>query len=204
MSQCHRRTQGMFALPLTRRTSNEAVWNKMFKGCERSLIDTEFETVCRRTDWPLATIVISLYYNKSFAWMFKLFDWYIFHEYKIKSTTQNPVALACMCEIGFCTYSQLCLSRSRISRISPTCKSKVYTRHLSFIFYCFLPHISRIFSKSKLFLQSQEIRLRQSWLYIERFVKANSWEPKCTNHATSGHIHMAILSLVGKTHTHSH
>ena len=59
-------------------------------------------------------------------------------------------------------YSQLCLSRSRISRISP--KSKVYTRHLSFIFYCFLPHRSKIFSRSKLFLQSQEIRLRQSWL----------------------------------------
>ena len=66
-------------------------------------------------------------------------------------------------------YSQLCLSRSRISRISP--KSKVYTRHLSFIFYCFLPHISRIFSKSKLFLQSQEIWLRQSWLYVCSFVK---------------------------------
>ena len=61
-------------------------------------------------------------------------------------------------------YSQPCLSRSRISRISP--KSKVYTRHHSFIFYCFLPHISRIFSKSKLFLQSQEIRLRQGWLYM--------------------------------------
>ena len=64
-------------------------------------------------------------------------------------------------------YSQLCLSQSRISRISPM--SKVYTRHLSFIFYCFLPHISRIFSKSKLFLQSQEIRLRQSWLYNNFF-----------------------------------
>ena len=61
-------------------------------------------------------------------------------------------------------YSQPCLSRSRISRILP--KSKVYTRHHSFIFYCFLPHISRIFSKSKLFLQSQEIRLRQGWLYL--------------------------------------
>ena len=63
-------------------------------------------------------------------------------------------------------YSQLCISRTHISRISP--KSKVYTRHLSFIFYCFLPHISWIFSKSKLFLQSQDIWLRQSWLYIYR------------------------------------
>ena len=61
-------------------------------------------------------------------------------------------------------YSEPCLSRSRISRISP--KSKVYTRHHSFTFYCFLPHISQIFSKSKLFLQSQEIRLRQGWLYF--------------------------------------
>ena len=26
--------------------------------------------------------------------------------------------------------------------------------------------MSRIFSKSKLFLQSQQIRLRQSWLYV--------------------------------------
>ena len=57
-------------------------------------------------------------------------------------------------------YSQLCLTRSRIIRILP--RSKVYTKHLSFILYCFLPRISRFFSKSKLFLQSQEIRLRQS------------------------------------------
>ena len=61
-------------------------------------------------------------------------------------------------------YSQPCLSRSRISQISP--KSKVYTRNHSFIFYCCLPHISRIFSESKLFFESQEIRLRQGWLYI--------------------------------------
>ena len=38
---------------------------------------------------------------------------------------------------------------------------------LFFIFYCFLPHISQIFSKSKSFLQSQWIRLRQSWLYFQ-------------------------------------
>ena len=66
-------------------------------------------------------------------------------------------------DLTITTYSQLCLTRSRIIRILP--RSKVYTKHLSFIFYCFLPHISRFFSKSKLFLQSQEIRLRQSWLY---------------------------------------
>ena len=44
-------------------------------------------------------------------------------------------------------------------------KWKVYLSPIFFIFYCFLPHISGIFSKPKLFLQSQWIRLRQSWLY---------------------------------------
>ena len=67
-------------------------------------------------------------------------------------------AWCCCCVFFILLYSQLCLSWSRISRISP--KSKVYTRHLSFILYCFLPHIIRILSKSNLFLQSQEIRLR--------------------------------------------
>ena len=41
-------------------------------------------------------------------------------------------------------YSQPCLSRSRICWISP--KSKVYTKHHSFTFYCFLPRIIQIFS----------------------------------------------------------
>ena len=71
-------------------------------------------------------------------------------------------------------YSQPCLSRSRISQISP--KSKVYTRYHSFIFYCFLPHISRIFYKSKLVLQSQEIRLRQGWLYVTKYSVEFHWQ----------------------------
>ena len=73
--------------------------------------------------------------------------------------------------------STLPKSKSHLSQISPN--SKVYTRHLSFIFYCFLPHISQIFSKSKLFLQSQEIRLRQSWLYFHlihcSFIFSHGW-----------------------------
>ena len=52
-------------------------------------------------------------------------------------------------------YSQLCLSRIRLSRSSPKA-------HLSL----FSIVISGFFSKSKLFLQSQWIRLRHSWLYI--------------------------------------
>ena len=41
-------------------------------------------------------------------------------------------------------------------------KSKVYFKSSFLYFYRFRPHISQIFSKSKLFLQSQWIRLRQS------------------------------------------
>ena len=41
------------------------------------------------------------------------------------------------------------------------------------IFYCFKSHISRLFSKSKLFLQSQWIRLGQSWLYYETLTLVN-------------------------------
>ena len=35
-----------------------------------------------------------------------------------------------------------------------------------YILLGFSPHISQIFSKSMLFLQSQQIWLRQSWLYL--------------------------------------
>ena len=58
-------------------------------------------------------------------------------------------------------YSQLCLSEICM-RQSP--KLNVYSSPLFFIFYCFWPYISWIFCKSKLFLQSQRIRLRQSYL----------------------------------------
>ena len=40
--------------------------------------------------------------------------------------------------------------------------SKAFSSPLFFIFYCFLTHMSPIFSKSKVFHQSQWIRLRQS------------------------------------------
>ena len=52
------------------------------------------------------------------------------------------------------------------------CQWKTLTKRLMkcppvfYIFDCFVPHISLIFSRSKLFLQSQWIQLRQSWLYI--------------------------------------
>ena len=54
----------------------------------------------------------------------------------------------------------------KVAYVEQLCKSKVYSSPLFFIFYCFLPHISGIFCKSKSFLQSQWIRLRQSWLYF--------------------------------------
>ena len=84
-------------------------------------------------------------------------------------------------------YSQLCLSRSRISQISP--KSKVYTRHLSINFCCFLPHISRIFCKSKLFLQSQEIRLR--YLAVVYWI-----EPLTLNQRVPGSIPVRTSALL--------
>ena len=59
-----------------------------------------------------------------------------------------------------CSYSQLCLSRIRRSRIIAQVEGLFKSSSLYFL--CFLPHISRIFSKSKQFLQSQWIRLRQS------------------------------------------
>ena len=64
------------------------------------------------------------------------------------------------------TYSQLCLSRIRISCIIAYVKGQFkfsFLYHLLFL----TPHKSNfwIFSKSKLFLQCQWIQLRQSWLY---------------------------------------
>ena len=65
--------------------------------------------------------------------------------------------------LGFWNYSQLCLGRILISRI--IAKVEGLFKSSSLYILLFLTLISRIFSKSMLFLQSQQIRLRQSWLY---------------------------------------
>ena len=56
-------------------------------------------------------------------------------------------------------YSQLCLSQISIhvSHIITYLKLKAHSSSLFFIFYCFWPHISQVFSKLKLLLQSQFI-----------------------------------------------
>ena len=70
--------------------------------------------------------------------------------------------------LGKNIYSQLCLSQSRIiSRIIAKVEGQFKSSFLYFLL--FWPQISRIFSKSKLFLQSQWIRLRQSWLYCRKW-----------------------------------
>ena len=61
--------------------------------------------------------------------------------------------------------TQSTLSKSK-SQKSNNCLSRRSIQILLSLFSIgFRPHISGIFSKSKLFLQSQGIRLRQSWLY---------------------------------------
>ena len=56
-------------------------------------------------------------------------------------------------------YSQLSLSRIRISRIITLVKGLFKSSSLYILLFLTL-------HKSKLFLQSQQIRLRQSWLYF--------------------------------------
>ena len=66
---------------------------------------------------------------------------------------------------------------------------------LSFMFYCFLPHMSWIFSKSKVFLQSQWTRLRQSGLYLQ------SWSVLRTYHReTVFSCTLAILRSISLLH----
>lgn len=43
----------------------------------------------------------------------------------------------------FLKYSQLHITQNRINQTSP--KTEIDTNHLTFIFYSFLPHISKIF-----------------------------------------------------------
>ena len=60
---------------------------------------------------------------------------------------------------------QLTLPKSNLHTLNNHPSLKSHTSPLFFIFYYFLLHIGLIFSKSTLFLQSQWIQLRQSWLY---------------------------------------
>ena len=76
----------------------------------------------------------------------------------------------CLCRwLCFCVYDLCMCVCMHALKYRHLCPSRIITykveglfKSSSLYFLCVLPHISRIFSKSKQFLQSQWIRLRQS------------------------------------------
>ena len=78
---------------------------------------------------------------------------------------------------------QLTLPKADSQKSNNRLSRRFFQVPFSLIFNCFLPHISQIFCKLKLFLQYQWIRLRQSWLNNSRIItcsfSVSAWVAGC-------------------------